>query len=219
MANTSKLGNAHNDKKQIIVPDTKGWHGKFRDMFLFFFNFYKNMLWPLIKTAYEGSQHFIFSWRIKKKLSLTSYHQSLPNIKFCSCRLCLNIKNTCQCFVSVNEKQQQHNKYRWIADTILRLCHQIFIISGQCQDDNEKLLQWNPFEKSPTLKVSRTQMDDLRFYVLFNNISVISGQWEGDYERLSAIEPCLLFKRFPPSVRLEPGAARSAGNPFSYWGS
>ena len=27
-------------------------------------------------------------------------------------------------------------------------------------------------------------MDDLRFYVLFNSISVISGQWVGDNERL-----------------------------------
>ena len=29
-------------------------------------------------------------------------------------------------------------------------------------------------------------MDDLRFYVLFNNISVISGRWLDDNERLCA---------------------------------
>ena len=31
-------------------------------------------------------------------------------------------------------------------------------------------------------------MDDLRFYVLFNNISVISGRWLDDNERLCARE-------------------------------
>ena len=31
-------------------------------------------------------------------------------------------------------------------------------------------------------------MDDLRFYVLFNSISVISGRWEVDNERLCAME-------------------------------
>ena len=30
--------------------------------------------------------------------------------------------------------------------------------------------------------------DDLRFYVLFNSISVISGQWVDDNERLCAME-------------------------------
>ena len=33
-------------------------------------------------------------------------------------------------------------------------------------------------------------MDELEFYILFNNISVISGLWEGaKNERLSAMEP------------------------------
>ena len=52
-------------------------------------------------------------------------------------------------------------------------------------------------------------MDDLRFYVLFNSISVISGQWAGDNERLCAMEPHLPLKRSSPQVRLEPGTARS----------
>ena len=34
-------------------------------------------------------------------------------------------------------------------------------------------------------------MDDLRFYVLFNNISVISDGLVGDPERLCAMEPHL----------------------------
>ena len=38
----------------------------------------------------------------------------------------------------------------------------------------------------------------MEFYVLFTSISVISGQWEGDNERLWAVEPCLGLKRFPP---------------------
>ena len=45
-------------------------------------------------------------------------------------------------------------------------------------------------------------MDDLRFYVLFNSISVISGRWEVDNERQCAMEPCLRLRRF----RLEQGS-------------
>ena len=40
------------------------------------------------------------------------------------------------------------------------------------------------------------QIDDLQFYVLFNSISVISGGWADDNERLCAMEPCLLLRRF-----------------------
>ena len=34
--------------------------------------------------------------------------------------------------------------------------------------------------------VSDVWMDELGFYVPFNSISVISGQWKGEYERLCA---------------------------------
>ena len=34
-------------------------------------------------------------------------------------------------------------------------------------------------------------MDDLQFYILVNSISVISGQWADDNERLYAMEPHL----------------------------
>ena len=34
-------------------------------------------------------------------------------------------------------------------------------------------------------------MNDLGFYVLFNSISVIPGQWADDNKRLCAMEPCL----------------------------
>ena len=46
-------------------------------------------------------------------------------------------------------------------------------------------------------------MDDMqfyvRFYVLYNSISVISGQWVGGNERLCAMEPHLQLKRTPDS--------------------
>ena len=54
-------------------------------------------------------------------------------------------------------------------------------------------------------------MDDLRFYVLFNSISVISGRLKVDNERIYAIEPRLRLKRYPPPAGLEPGTTRSAG--------
>ena len=38
-------------------------------------------------------------------------------------------------------------------------------------------------------------MDDMQFYILFNSVSVISGQWKVDNERLYAKEFCLRLKR------------------------
>ena len=70
--------------------------------------------------------------------------------------------------------------------------------------------------RSPLVKYN--WMDDLQFYVLFNNVSVISEQWEVDNERLCAVELRLQVSRF----RLEQGSnsvSRPALNPLSYWGS
>ena len=39
-------------------------------------------------------------------------------------------------------------------------------------------------------------MDNLQFYILFNNISVLSGQKKGDNGRLCVTEPCLWLKRY-----------------------
>ena len=39
-------------------------------------------------------------------------------------------------------------------------------------------------------------MDDMQFYVLFNSISVISGRWKVDNERLCAMELRLRLRRF-----------------------
>ena len=44
--------------------------------------------------------------------------------------------------------------------------------------------------------------NDLQFHVLFNSISIISGQWADDNERLCAMEPRLRLRRF----RLERGS-------------
>ena len=68
---------------------------------------------------------------------------------------------------------------------------------------------WKPPSKS---SISHPWwMDDLQICptVLFNSISVISGQWKADNERLCAMEPCLKFERFPLPVGLEPRTATS----------
>ena len=64
-------------------------------------------------------------------------------------------------------------------------------------------------------------MDDLRFYVLFNCITVISGRWADDNERLCAMEPHLQLRRFCLSGAQTQDCwiSRSALNPLSYRGS
>ena len=56
------------------------------------------------------------------------------------------------------------------------------------------------------------RMDDLRLYILFNSISVISGQWEIDNERLCAMEPRLRLRRFRPER-----GSNSAGQRLTHW--
>ena len=45
----------------------------------------------------------------------------------------------------------------------------------------------------------------------FYSISVISGRWDADNERLCAMEPSYWSERFPPLAGFEPGTARAAG--------
>ena len=52
-------------------------------------------------------------------------------------------------------------------------------------------------------------MDHLRFYTLFNSVSVILGLWEGKMKGC-ALKLCLRLERFPAD--LEPRTARSAGH-------
>ena len=57
-------------------------------------------------------------------------------------------------------------------------------------------------ENTTSLVILYGRRDVLRFYILFNiGISVTSGQWADDNERLSAMQPCLPLRRF----RLEGG--------------
>ena len=48
-------------------------------------------------------------------------------------------------------------------------------------------------------------MDNLRFYVLFNSISVISGLWADDNERLCAMETPFTVEKISLRAELEPG--------------
>ena len=48
-------------------------------------------------------------------------------------------------------------------------------------------------------------MDDLRFYILFNSISVISGRLADDNERLCAMAPRLRLRRFRHERGSNPG--------------
>ena len=48
------------------------------------------------------------------------------------------------------------------------------------------------------LHIHDVWMDDLRLNVNFNSMSVISGRWNGDNERLHAMESRLGLKRYPP---------------------
>ena len=41
-------------------------------------------------------------------------------------------------------------------------------------------------------------IDDLLCYVLLNSVSVISGRWDVDDERLCPVELCLQLRRFNP---------------------
>ena len=54
-------------------------------------------------------------------------------------------------------------------------------------------------------------MDELRFYILFKSVSVVSGRWSDDNERLCAVEPRSQLKRSPPQAGHEIGTAISVG--------
>ena len=53
-------------------------------------------------------------------------------------------------------------------------------------------------------------------YVLFNSISVISGQWMGGYKRLCAMELQLHLERVSSQAGIKPGTARSAGQRLTH---
>ena len=47
-------------------------------------------------------------------------------------------------------------------------------------------------------------MDGFRIYVFFDTISVVSGQWEGDKERLCAMGPPFMVEHISASARNQP---------------
>ena len=51
----------------------------------------------------------------------------------------------------------------------------------------------------------------------FYSISVISGRWDADNERLCAMEPSYWSERFPPLAGFGPETARAAGQGYTYW--
>ena len=54
------------------------------------------------------------------------------------------------------------------------------------------------------LSIIKSLDDELRFYVPFNRISIISGQWKGKYERPCAMKRRLASERILPSACFEP---------------
>ena len=59
--------------------------------------------------------------------------------------------------------------------------------------------------------------DDLRFYVLFNSISVISWRWEVDNERLCAMETYLRLRRFCLKQGSTSGPLDQHGQRWTHW--
>ena len=49
------------------------------------------------------------------------------------------------------------------------------------------------------------------FYVLFNDMLVITGRWLVDNESLCAMKPRLRLKKNPPQAGLQPRTTRSVG--------
>ena len=59
-------------------------------------------------------------------------------------------------------------------------------------------------------------MDDLRFYVLLNSISVKSGRWVDGNERVCVLEPRFTVEKISPRAGLELGIARSVGQHITH---
>ena len=60
------------------------------------------------------------------------------------------------------------------------------------------------------------KMNDLGFYVLFNSISVISGWWADDNEKLCAMENPFTVEKITPQVGLELRITRSVGQSLTH---
>ena len=61
-------------------------------------------------------------------------------------------------------------------------------------------------------------MIDMRFHILLNGISVISGQWADNDEKLCNETPFTVDK-ISPGVGIKPGTATSVGQRLTTWAS
>ena len=77
-----------------------------------------------------------------------------------------------------------------------RLMH--YVCKNREKPENIKI--W----KKSLLSIIKRLDDELRFYVPFNRISVISGQWKGKHERPCAMKRRLASERISPSAGFEP---------------
>ena len=94
--------------------------------------------------------------------------------------------------------------------TVLGFVYETIIARVICKKINMQIFDTINFRCNH----SNGWLDDLRFYVLFNSISVISGRCQGDNERMCTMESRLLWNTFPTSAGIEFGTARSAGKRF-----
>ena len=62
-------------------------------------------------------------------------------------------------------------------------------------------------------------MDDLGFNILFNSVSVISGLWKGEHERLCAMRHCLGSEIILPSAGLKRETLRSIVGSANFFAS
>ena len=78
------------------------------------------------------------------------------------------------------------------------------------------------YEKRKVLSVKGAKvqdsrwMDDLQFYILFNSISLLSGWWVSDNERVCN-GTLIMIEKFSPQEGLEPGTTRSVGQVLTHW--
>ena len=64
--------------------------------------------------------------------------------------------------------------------------------------------------------LSNGWMDDLRFYVLYNSNSVISGRCLDDNAKAVCNGTPFMVEKISPRVRIELGPARSVGQRFNH---
>ena len=77
----------------------------------------------------------------------------------------------------------------------------LYIYTGDLLLYGELYSDWYPIFLSVRIDGC---IDGFGLYVLFNVISVISGQWKGEYERLGAMKRRLGLERISPPAGFKP---------------